>query len=65
MMNKIGAVNNISDSLAKQKAAQQRLAQSGRKKNEKLADKHAAEDVEFPLESDTDSMVGHLLDTSA
>ena len=64
-MNKIGAVNNISDSLAKQNAGQQRLAKSGRKKNENLTDKDVSQDVEFPLESDTDSMVGHLLDTSA
>lgn len=64
-MNKIGAVNYIYDSLAKQNAGQQRLVQSGRKKNGQTEDKHPALDVEYPLASDPDSMIGHLLDTSA
>ncbi|MGV8933520.1 MAG: hypothetical protein ACOH1I_02805 [Gallionellaceae bacterium] len=64
-MNKIGAVNNICDSLVKQKTGQQRAARAARKKVEKLTDKQVAQDVEFPLESDTESLVGQLLDTSA
>jgi hypothetical protein len=64
-MNKIGAVNYINDSLARQKARQQRFAQSGRKKNEHTVEQQTSQEVEYPLASDPDSMIGHLLDTSA
>jgi len=64
-MNIIGAVNYTCDSLAKQKAGQKRLAHPDRKKIEQSADIQDAQDVEYPLASDPDSMLGHLLDTSA
>lgn len=63
-MNVIGAVNNTCDSLSKQKD-RQALAHPGRKKTEQSADNKDTENVKYPQASDPDSMMGHLLDTSA